>query len=394
MSFGTIVLYPTLAGMDLQNRALEQGIALPKITRVTASNGVPPTDLAAATALTGDVHIEAAQVAVERLSQSALRFEAGFAPDGEINITQIGVWLADGTLLAIGPLPTPFFKGQGVGVMQPGVLSRSALDHIQLDISILDVNALSAQIVAMAMAQFTSQAAPVVTDMITPLERAVRLTWEAGAQRFEMELWGERFSLRDIGPLNITGARAGDDSIDLAEAASTVLGGDYILFDAANREQVRLEYNLEMGRRTMTAPLAHTYPGTAILARTDWTINPGEAIAPAGGVYFPRRLRLTDGDVHSVYIYALTAPGAPLVAWRTTDGEFVESVMTDQRVTSGEWSEYRYEVPAGEYFHLRIETPVATRVRAIVACNTLRGVRVVTPPTIIGNAAVNQAAVG
>lgn len=393
MTIGTIILYPTNAGNDVQNRALAGEIPMPKISRVTASNGIPHADPYNATTLTGDISIAATkhaeQVAVERLSDSAMRITAGFGPETHLSITQIGVWLDDGTLFAYGPLPTAFEKGDGVGVALPMVLSRSALDQIQLDINILDVNALGAQLVAMVMARVLGLSNSVVMELLAPLSQAVKYSWLAGSQKFQIEMFGFGFTLLDIEPLDITGARARDDSLDLAEAASTLLSGDYLVFDAANAEQVRLlpAGNLDQGRRRLQWDLLHTYPATAQLARTNWTITPGNATCPAGGVYFSGRVRLTDGDVHRVFVYGLTAPGAPTVDWRTDAGEFVPAVLLESRVHEGEWSEYAFEVPAGQYFHLRVTTPTATRIRAIVACNTLRGVRVVTPPTIVGNAA-------
>jgi len=393
MTIGTIILYPTNAGNDVQNRALAGEIPMPKISRVTASNGVPHADTYNATTMTGDISIaatkQAEQVAVERLSDSAMRITAGFGPDTHLSITQIGVWLDDGTLFAYGPLPTAFEKGDGIGVALPMVLSRSALDQIQLDINILDVNALGAQLVAMVMARVLGLSNSVVMELLAPLSHAVKYSWLAGSQKFQIEMFGFGFTLLDIEPLDITGARARDDSLDLAESASTLLSGDYLVFDAANAEQVRLlpAGNLDQGRRRLQWDLLHTYPATAQLARTNWTITPGNATCPAGGVYFSGRVRLTDGDVHRVFVYGLTAPGAPTVDWRTDAGEFVPAVLLESRVHEGEWSEYAFEVPAGQYFHLRVTTPTATRIRAIVACNTLRGVRVVTPPTIVGNAA-------
>lgn len=393
MTIGTIILYPTNAGNDVQNRALAGEIPMPKIARVTASNGIPHADPYNATTLTGDIAIaatkQAEQVAVERLSASAMRITAGFGPETHLAITQIGVWLDDGTLFAYGVLPTPFEKGDGVGVALPMVLSRSALDQIQLDINILDVNALGAQLVAMVMARVLGLSNSVVMELLAPLSQAVKYSWLAGSQKFQIEMFGFGFTLLDTEPLDITGARARDDSLDLAEAASTLLSGDYLVFDGANAEQVRLlpAGNLDQGRRRLQWDLLHTYPATAQLARTNWAITPGNATCPAGGVYFSGRVRLTDGDVHRVYVYGLTAPGAPTVDWRTDAGEFVLAVLLESRVHENEWSEYAFEVPAGQYFHLRVTTPTATRVRAIVACNTLRGVRVVTPPTIVGNAA-------
>ena len=104
-------------------------------------------------------------------------------------------------------------------------------------------------------------------------------------------------------------------------------------------------------------------------------------------MYFAKRLRLIEGDVHRLYLRGLTAPGAPEVSWRTDHGEFIATPLARQTAIDNEWSDYAFDIPAGEYFHIRIVTPHATRLRAVVACNTLHDTRVVTPPVIVGDEA-------
>ncbi|PXX81380.1 hypothetical protein, partial [Rivicola pingtungensis] len=149
----------------------------------------------------------------------------------------------------------------------------------------------------------------------------------------------------------------------------------------------RILANLELGRRRVVNNLQYTYPN-ATLARSNWTINAGEAVCQAGGVYFARRLRLVEGDVHRVYIRALTAAGAPQLAWRADGGEFATAPLVSQRLVDSTWTDYGFDVPAGEYFYLRVQTPLATRIKSMVACNTLHEVRVLTAPVIVGQQAV------
>ena len=383
-----IILYPTKAGMDRENLALANGTAMPKISKLVVGDGTPLADPTLATEL---VHpcAESVQTAVVRLSQTAMEIRAGLDKSGSYTIKEIGIELADGTLYAYGAMMAPdgFFKGDGIAIELPCVLSRENMGQVQVEWNILDINSLAENIKNLALDEFAGEASPLVTGMVRPLEQAVRLTWQDGGQRFEMELFGERFTLIDSPDLQITGARAGDDSIDLAGQNGSLLAGDYMLFDGANAEQVRLSENLELGRRVLAWNLAHTYPAAATISRTNWAINPGMAVCPAGGVYFPRKLQLVDGDIHRVYITALTGHDAPTLSWRTEGGEFIESPISDQTVRDSLFSDYMYEVPAGEYFYLRIVTPTATQVRSIVACNSLSFVRVVTPPVVIGDTA-------
>lgn len=45
--------------------------------------------------------------------------------------------------------------------------------------------------------------------------------------------------------MRVVGVIAGDDSLDLAEHADALQSGDYVLFDSASSEIVRLRANLE-----------------------------------------------------------------------------------------------------------------------------------------------------
>lgn len=383
-----IILYPTQAGFDRENTALATGSAMPKLAKVVVGDGVPNASPGTATALTNK-RGEAQSGSIVRLSPSAISGNAGISPVGAITITEIGIELEDGTLYAYGAMmaPTGFFKGDGVGLDLQFVLSRENLDSIEIAVSLLDLAAMAEQIKNMALAGFAGEASPIVAGMISPLQNAVRLTWEDGIQRFEMELFASGFSLRNTPPITVSGARAGDDSIDVSNA-TVPLAGDFVLFDAANSEQVRIDESLELGRRLTQTPLLHTYPTSATLSHTNWVISPGEAVCPAGSVYFPRRLRLTEGDVHRVYIRALTAAGAPQLSWRADGGEFAAALLVTQRGIDATWTDYGFDVPAGEYFWLRVLTPENTRVQSIVACNTLHDVRVLTAPMLIGDAAV------
>lgn len=383
-----IILYPTQAGFDRENAALATGAAMPKLAKVVVGDGVPTPNPSAATALTNQ-RADAVSGSIVRLSPSAISGNAGISPVGAINITEIGLVLEDGTLYAYGAMmpPSGFLKGDGIGLDLQFVLSRENLDTVEIAVSLLDLAAMAEQIKAMALNSVISESGPFVAGMISPLQTAVRLTWEDGIQRFEMELFAPGFSLRNTPPITVSGARAGDDSIDVSNA-SVPLTGDFVLFDAANSEQVRIDESLELGRRLTQTPLQHTYPASATLSHTNWVVSAGEATCPAGGVYFPRRLRLTEGDVHRVYIRALTAAGAPQLAWRADGGEFATALLVTQRGIDATWTDYGFDVPAGEYFWLRVLTPQSTRVQSIVACNTLHDVRVLTAPTLIGDAAV------
>ncbi|MCK6435965.1 glycine-rich domain-containing protein [Rivihabitans pingtungensis] len=320
-------------------------------------------------------------------SADAITGEAGFPEAGTYTITWAALLFDDGTPAAYGAFTAPFEKGAGWAYSLEWVLSRAGVGDLALTVNIIDTNAISYNIQQHALTAVLGEANSVINEAMSPLERAMRFTWEDGSQRFEAELFSPRFTLHDSAPIAIRGVVAGDDSLDLAEHTDTLTSGDYMIFNASHAEPVRILANLELGRRRVVNNLQYTYPN-ATLARSNWTINAGEAVCQAGGVYFARRLRLVEGDVHRVYIRALTAAGAPQLAWRADGGEFATSPLVSQRLVDNTWTDYGFEVPAGEYFYLRVQTPQETRIRGILACNTLRGSRVIAPPVLTGSQAV------
>lgn len=169
-----IILYPTKAGMDRENLALADGTAMPKIAKLVVGDGVPLDDPALATALVNQ-RAESVQTAVVRLSQTAMEIRAGLDKSGAYTIKEIGIELADGTLYAYGSMMAPdgFFKGDGIAIELPCILSRENLGQIQVEWNILDINSLAANIKNLALDEFAGEASPLVNEMVRPLEQAV-----------------------------------------------------------------------------------------------------------------------------------------------------------------------------------------------------------------------------
>ncbi|PXX81375.1 hypothetical protein [Rivihabitans pingtungensis] len=369
----SLILYPTRVGMDRENLALSTGQPMPKIAHVVVGSGMPHADPAAATALVNP-RAESVQLAITRLSDTAIQINAGIDKAGCYTITEVGLMLADGTLYAYGPLMPPhgMHKGENIAIELPCVLSRAHLCDLEVDWSILDINELAHTVKELALDALLHDACQLLTCQLDPLEHALKHAWEYGAQHFEMELFSPRFTLRDSAPIAISGVVAGDDSLDLAEHTDTLTSGDYVIFNASHAEPVRILANLELGRRRVVNNLQYTYPN-ATLARSNWTFESCQnAVCPAGGLYFTRVLKLGTGLApHRVYLRALTAAGAPELAWRDENGEYTHVPVIETRLVDSQWSDYIYAVPAHDRICLRVRTPVATRVHCLVACNTL-----------------------
>lgn len=204
--------------------------------------------------------------------------------------------------------------------------------------------------------------------------------------------------LRAADAVRVVGVIAGDDSLDLAEHTEILQDGDYVLFDSANSEIVRLRANLDLGRRRLVGDIQHTYP-TATLSRTNWLITAGQATAMAGQVYHSDTLRLhRDGTEIRIVIRAAT-DDAPVVSLRWGEhidpaapvNDYTAAVLDQVLPVSGQpaMSDYIYLAhTAGEFAALRVVAAAEMRC-TMISVQADWGINVlISAPEIEGDAAV------
>lgn len=365
-------LIPTRAGYALENAALAGDGPAPRLDRMIVGGGTPLADPASATAANIGTPLAVSVQAVRMVhSADAITGDAGFPEAGTYTITWAALLFDDGTPAAYGAFTAPFEKGAGWAYSLEWVLSRTGVGNLSLTVNIVDVNALAENVAASALDSIERQTGGIVAAHVTPIARAMQHVLRDGSPLMHLELFADPYNLRGGNALAISGVIAGDDSIDLAESTETMLSGDYLIFGGGNTETVRLLANLELGRRRLQSDILHTYP-TATLSRTNWTITAGEAITGAGQVYYSKPLPLADNArTHRVIIRALSAAAAPVVAMRSdSSGDYSAGTLKNTRPAadgSADYSDYLYDVVCGDGVgHLRITTPAATRVRAIV----------------------------
>lgn len=191
------------------------------------------------------------------------------------------------------------------------------------------------------------------------LDRAMRLNWLYGSARMNLELFTDAWSLRDLAPVAVTSAIAGDDSIDLASTAGLIVGQEYVLFVGGTQEIVKISEILTANRARINGVLANTYGVGAKFARTNWGVDVGQATAPEGSVYFSKTLNLSAAlGNHLVMIRRTTSPtlvrlyftDAAHAAW--TECPVVQQVATG--VTDTGMADYLYNVPAAGDFQLKL----------------------------------------
>lgn len=135
------------------------------------------------------------------------------------------------------------------------------------------------------------------------LSRAMRLDWLYAQNRVAFELWSGEYTLLDMTAVVVQSGILGDDSVDVASTATLVVGQEYVLFDATNRETIKVTEILTATRFRVESNLAHTYGATAKVARTSFAIANDSASAIAGDTYFSQKINLgSDGVTRAVVV--------------------------------------------------------------------------------------------
>lgn len=120
--------------------------------------------------------------------------------------------------------------------------------------------------------------------------RALPLSWRYSDRGFDFELFASGADWRMFAPVAVTQAVAGDDSVDVASTAALEVGRSYVLIPPVGADLVvTVAAILSATRFTVTGPVGRSVAG-GTLARSNWDIQPGHAIAPDGGVLFSRRI--------------------------------------------------------------------------------------------------------
>lgn len=369
-----ITLRTTVIGRAQLNAALAGDGPAPVLASMVIGSDAPPDPASASASNLAPVQ-PAAQLVIARHTADIISGSAGFdAPASADVITWLALLYADGTPAAVGAIDGGLPRIPGLRLELTWAWASTDSGDLALDISIIDINALRQQLYNAVRADLDANNLGIAETRIKPVERAMQHVLRDGNPLMHCELFADPYNLRGGNALAISGVIAGDDSIDLAEHTETLLSGDYLIFGGGNTETVRLLANLELGRRRLQSDILHTYP-TATLSRTNWTVTAGEAIALAGQVYYSKPLPLADNArTHRVIIRSLTAAAAPVVAMRAdSDGDYIDGMLINTRPAadgSADYSDYLYDVVCADAVgHLRITTPAATRVLAVVVAS-------------------------
>lgn len=281
-------------------------------------------------------------------------------------------------------------------------------------------NAINA--VGQGLAGFEDRLEGVEITSSAALDRAMRLNWLYGSSRMALELFTPAWSQRDLDPVAVTSAVAGDDSIDLETTAGLQLGQEYVIAGAAGAEVVKVSQILTSKRIRIAGVLLATYDNMATLSRTNWALSVGEAAAADGSLYFSKGMTLSSALGNHLVVIRRTASAAKTrlffidannATWK--EAQLLQQVATG--VTDAGMADYTYQVPATGEFRLKVlVTGGAIKLRHLAAVTgrpaTLAAAgigdaytktetdaglaavprtRVVTQPTVTGSTSVTPA---
>jgi len=150
-----MLLTVTDAGSIVETNALNNG-TFPAVDKILVGDGVPPANPSAATALVHQV-LALNVTIVERVNPQTVRFHAEIPQGIEINIRELGIQLADGTLYAYAPftssLASYFHKPAGFAFSFSVMVARTALPVVTVNYAPLDTGVIAADIASQTLAQ-------------------------------------------------------------------------------------------------------------------------------------------------------------------------------------------------------------------------------------------------
>lgn len=219
------------------------------------------------------------------------------------------------------------------------------------------------------------------------LSRAQRLLWAYGG--FDAELFAGKLTLRDFDDQPVSGAVAGDDSIDCEDTSGLRPGMRLLIRLGDAAEEIEVREVLTSRRFRTVENLRRSYDG-GTLGHTNWSLDYGKATAEPGAVYLSRVSRALAGAASSwlairrdrgegdLLVWARSGLGLANAAWR-----LLEAVDADLPPESGRIDLF-YRLPGSEAAQIRVEgrtAPVEVDHLALIGVNA-RQVQAVRRPRL------------
>lgn len=192
------------------------------------------------------------------------------------------------------------------------------------------------------------------TSDAVSVAKAVKLAWARSDEGYAVEQFASNMTLINFEPINVTRTVSGDDSVDVDSTSTLKVGSTYVLSGNGGQESITISEVLNGTRFKATTNLTRTL-SDGNLGQTDWTINAGYAVAPAGGTYYSSAMDVLryygDGRLD---IRRDNDEGKLDVSVRTKDGNWQDAKLLEvTEEEAGKRNEF-YELPVGGIVELKL----------------------------------------
>lgn len=180
-------------------------------------------------------------------------------------------------------------------------------------------------------------------------------------QGADFELFADAaYTWRDYAPSAIVATVAGDESVDVTTTNNLVVGDAYLIHDEdGTSEVVEVEAILTSTRFRATATLNKTRSNTGLLARTNWEIKAGFALA-GNGRYFSREIKtLRYDDAGRLIVRRVAGDGSVRVKVRRTSApasDWLNAPLKRSASTENGVTDLEFRLPVGGTIELQVET--------------------------------------
>ena len=214
---------------------------------------------------------------------------------------------------------------------------------------------------------------------IEQIGRSTKLDWIYRYDRINFEFFTPEYTLIDKTPIVVVAGVIGDDSIDVADTSSMIVGNYYVLSDATDTTMISISAILSSNRVRITTNLAKTWDNTAIISLHNLAIANATASARIGAMWMSKTINIgnTNGKViirhtDNTAVVKLFYCAVSDMVWHEVVRTLIETGgnTSINNIPNG-FADYEYTISTDGNIKIRIENTIeAVTIQHIVAINT------------------------
>jgi hypothetical protein len=205
------------------------------------------------------------------------------------------------------------------------------------------------------------------TLSIAQVRRSTKLDWDYRYDRINFEFFSPEYTLIDRTPIVVIAGVIGDDSIDMAETSSLIVGDYYVLSDAVDTVMIRISAILSSNRVRIATNLAKTWSNTATISLHNLVISNATASARIGAMWMSKTINIGNANGKAIIRHTANTAVVKLFYCAVSDMVWHEVVGT-LKETGGNasissipngFADYEYLIPTHENIKIRIQNTIA-----------------------------------